>query len=131
MRGPLPDRLVIHTCMTSASFLLRELFHAADFFVGHLLDFFEGALLFVLADLLFFGEFLEGVVAVAADVADRGAVLFEDLVQVLADVAAALLGHGRNGDAHDLAVGMRIEAEIGGLDGLFDLLAGWSGPRAR
>src|SRR5271154_844904 len=76
-------------------FLLRELFHAPDFAVGHLLDLFHGALLFVLADLLVLGELLEGVIAVAANVADRGAVLFEHFVEVLADIAAALLGHGR------------------------------------
>ena len=48
--------------------------------------------------------------------------LFEHLVEVLADIAAALLGHGRNGDAQDLAVGDGIEAEIGDADGLFDFL---------
>ena len=52
-----------------------RLFHAADLFVCHLLHLFEGALLFVFADLLFLGQLLEGVVAVAADVADGGAML--------------------------------------------------------
>jgi hypothetical protein len=47
-------------------FSLRKLFHAADLFVGHLLDFFERALLLVFADLLFLGQLLECVVAVAA-----------------------------------------------------------------
>ncbi len=41
-------------------------------------DFFQGALLFVFADLLFFGELFQRIVAVAADIADCGAVLFED-----------------------------------------------------
>jgi len=39
--------------------------------------------------------------------------LLEHLVEVLADVAAALLGHGRNGHSDDLAVRLRIETEIG------------------
>jgi len=99
-----------------------EFFHAADFFVGHLLDFFEGALLLVLANLFFFGHLLEGFVAVAADVADGGAVLLEVAVDVLADLSAALLGHGRDGDAENLAVGDGIEAEIGDADGLLDFL---------
>ena len=44
------------------------------------------------------------------------------LLRCLHHVAAALLGHGRNGNADDLAVGDGIEAEIGGLDGLLNLL---------
>src|ERR1035437_8510714 len=90
-------------------FSVGELFHAADLFVGHLLDLFERALLLVLADLLFLGHLLEGVVAVAADVADGGAMLLELAVDVLAGIAAALLGHGGDGDAEDLAVGGGVE----------------------
>ena len=41
---------------------------------------------------------------------------FEHAVEVLDDVAPALLGHGRHGDADELAVGLRVEAEVGGLD---------------
>ena len=43
-------------------------------------------------------------------------------MRCLHDVAAALLGHGRHGHADDLAVGLGIEAEIGGLNRLFNLL---------
>lgn len=39
-------------------FPLRKLFHAPNLVVGHLLHFFKGALLFVLADLFFLGQFL-------------------------------------------------------------------------
>src|SRR5215831_9001086 len=56
---------------------VRHLFHAADLFIRHLLHLFHGALLFVLADLLILSEFFKGIVAVAADVADRGAMFFE------------------------------------------------------
>ena len=41
---------------------------------------------------------------------------------MLAYIAAALLGHGRDGHADHLAVGLGIEAEVGGLQGLFDVL---------
>ena len=102
-------------------FFARELFHATNFFVGHLLNFFDGALLVVFADLLFFGELLEGVVAVATNVANSGAVLFEDAVEVFDDVAAAFFGHGRNGNAEELAIRDRIEAEIGSLNRFFNL----------
>src|SRR5580698_2283411 len=54
-------------------FFAGELFHAANFFVGHLLHFFQRSLLFVFADLLFLRQFFEHVVAVAADIADGGA----------------------------------------------------------
>ena len=76
----------------------------------------------VFADLFVFGKLLQRVIAIAAYVADRGAMLFENLVEVLHDVAAALFGHGRNRNANDLAVRDWIEAEIGSLDGLLDLL---------
>ena len=48
--------------------------------------------------------------------------LLEDAVQVLAHLPAALLGHGRNGYAQHLSVRNRIEAQIGGPQGLLDLL---------
>ena len=52
--------------------------------------------------------------------------LFEHRVEVLADLAAALLGHGRNGHANDLAVGLRVQTEVGGLQGLLNLFEdGW------
>src|SRR3569833_2121103 len=103
-------------------FFSRELFHATDLFVSHLLNFFHGALLFVFADLLFFGEFLKRIVAVAANVADRGAVLFKYAIKMFHDIPAALLGHGRDGNADEFAIRERVEAEIGGLNSFFDLL---------
>jgi len=101
-------------------FLFCHLFHFFDFLVGELLDLVEGALLLVFGDFFVFGGFLDEVVAVAADVADGGAVIFEDAVEVLDDFLAAILGHGRDGDADDLAVVVGIEAEVGGAERLFD-----------
>src|ERR1700734_4572723 len=79
--------------------LFGHLFHFFDFFVGELLDLVEGALLFVFGNLFIFGGFFDEIVAVAADVADGGAVIFEDAVEVFDDFLATILGHGRDGDA--------------------------------
>ena len=48
--------------------------------------------------------------------------IFEHLVQVLADLAPPLLGHGRNRHAQQLAVRNGVEAQIGGAHRLFNLL---------
>jgi len=57
------------------------------------------------------------------------AVLLEDFIQVLADVAAALLVMGGTGMRMSLPSDWD-EAEIGGLDGLFDFFK-YAGSRAR
>ena len=103
------------------SFLRLLISSIADLFVGELLDLFEGALLFVFGDLFVFRRFLDKVVAVAADVADGSAVIFEDSIEVLDDFATAIFGHRRDGNANDLAVVTGIEAQVGGAERLFDL----------
>src|SRR5437763_14877043 len=60
------------------------------------------------------------VVHVAAAVTDRHFVLFDDLVDLPGQLFAPLLGQRRNGQANDLAVVGRVDAQIGFLDGLLD-----------
>src|SRR5262249_31489227 len=60
-----------------------QVFDLLGFGVGDLFKFFESTLLFVLADLLVFLELVDRFLDVAADVAHRGAVIFEHLVDVL------------------------------------------------
>ena len=69
-----------------------EIFDFFCFGVGELVQFVEGAFLFVLADLFFLFEFVDGFFEVAADVADGGAVIFEGFVNVLDEFLAALFG---------------------------------------
>src|SRR5271155_738549 len=64
-------------------FVAAHLFHPTDFIVGEFLYFLEGALLLVLGNFLIFGRLLDEVVAVATDIAHRGAMVFERLVEVL------------------------------------------------
>ena len=46
--------------------------------------------------------------------------LFENPVQVLDHILAALFGERRHGHAHKFAVVHRVEAEVGAADGLLD-----------
>src|ERR1035438_4200796 len=62
-------------------FGFAHLFHLLDFVVGEFLDFVERALLVVLGNFLVFQRLLDGVVAVATDVAHRRTMLFENPVQ--------------------------------------------------
>src|ERR1700675_2775111 len=77
-------------------FGFAHLFHPLDFVVGELLDFVEGALLVVLGNLLVFHRLLDGVVTITTDVADCGAVFFENFMQMLDHVLAPLFGQRRN-----------------------------------
>ena len=72
-------------------------------------------LLVVFADLLVLEQFLENLVGVAADVADSRAMVFQDFVQVLHHILAALFGERRDGHANQLAVvhaGLRPRSEL-------------------
>src|SRR6185437_457408 len=71
---------------------LAHLFHLLDFVVGKLLGLGAGALLFVFGDLLVLQSLLDGIVSVAADVADGSPIIFQHLVQVLHHLPAALFG---------------------------------------
>src|SRR5215469_12436235 len=95
-----------------------EIFDLFGFSVGELFEFFEGALVLVLADFLVFFELVDGFFDVPADVADGGTVVFERLVDLLDELLAPFAGGRGNRNAHDLAVGVGIEAEVGGANGL-------------
>src|SRR5271165_4056905 len=58
-------------------FALAHVFHLLDFAVGQLLNFVERALLFVLGNFLVLQRLFDGVVAVAANVANGRAMLFQ------------------------------------------------------
>src|SRR5260370_12313370 len=85
-------------------FRFAHLFHLLDFVVSELLNLFHGAFFFVFSDLLVLQRFLNGIVAVAADVADGGAMLLEDFVQMLHHFPAALFGQSWDRNANDLSV---------------------------
>ena len=65
---------------------------------------------------------LDVVDCVAADVADGDLGVLAVFVDLLRQILAALLGQLREDQADDAAVVLRVDAEIGGLDGLFNRL---------
>src|SRR5271154_3486009 len=69
-------------------FPFAHLFHLLDLVIGELLDLVDGALLIVFGNFLVFHGLLDAVVAVAANVADSGAVVLKHFVQVLDHVFA-------------------------------------------
>src|SRR6202795_3074362 len=69
-----------------------EIFDLFGFRVREFFELIEGAFLLVLADLFLFFQFIDRFLDVAADIAHRSAVILEDLVQVLDDILAAILG---------------------------------------
>jgi len=93
---------------------------AFDLRVGEFLDLGVGALFVVGGDQLVLGGLLDGLVAFAADVADRRFVVFDRPRQQLDRILAALFRHRRNGHPDDFAVVHGVEAMLAGADGLFD-----------
>ena len=69
---------------------------------------------------LSFMAFLMRVIAIAADVAHSGAVVFEEFVQVLDHVFAAFFGQRRHRHADNLAIVHGVQAEVGGTNGFFN-----------
>ena len=59
---------------------------------------------------------LQPVVGVATNVANRGAMIFGDVVNLLGELSAAFFGEWGNGNAHEFAVVRRIQTEIGGAN---------------
>src|SRR5882724_9989987 len=113
-RGPLldfPDLFL---------FRRRRLVQLAHVCVGHFLDLVVGAAVFVFGDDLDFEEFFDRLIAVAADVADRHAMVLGYSMELFYQLLAALFVQGRNRDADQLAVVGGIVAEISRADGLFD-----------
>src|SRR6185437_461937 len=76
--------------------LLAHLFHALDLVVGELLHLVEGALLLIAGDGLVLRCLFDYIVAVAADVANSGAVVFKHAVEVLDHFLPPFLSHRRN-----------------------------------
>src|SRR5260370_134205 len=98
----------------------RRLVQLAHVCVGHLLDLVVRAALFVFGDGLVFEEFLDRLVAVAADVADRHAMVLGYSVELFHQLLAALFVEGRNRDADQLAIVGGVQAEISRADGFFN-----------
>ena len=73
---------------------------------------------------------LEVIHGVPADVADGHLAVLGILVDLLGQLLAALLRQLREGQADDTAVVLGIDAQVGGLDGLFDGLEQRSRPKA-
>ena len=80
----------------------------------------SAAPLVVFGDLVVLEQLLQPVVGVAAHLADAVAPLFGVLVHQLRQLLAPLLGQRGNRNADHLAVGGRIQAEVGAADGAFD-----------
>src|SRR5580704_975277 len=88
--------------------------------VGQLLNLVVGALVFVFGDVFVLEQRLDGLVAVAPDIAHRYAVMLGNAVQAFDEFLAALLGKGRYGQPDHLAIVRRIQAQVGDPDGLLD-----------
>ena len=77
---------------------------------------FKRALLLVLADFLFFLQFVDGFLDVSPDIAHSGAVILQDFVQVLDDLLASFLSRRGHGHADDFPVVRGIEPQIRGAN---------------
>jgi len=80
-----------------------------------------GAALFVLGDGLVFQQVFAVVVGVAADIAHRHAGVFGLALDHLGQVAAAFFGQRRHRHADHVAIGGRVQAQVGVTDGFFHL----------
>src|SRR5579864_3513356 len=67
-----------------------HLFHLLDLIVSELLDLFQRAALVIFRDFFVFQRLFDLIVTIAADVADGGAVFFQNLMQVFDHLLAAL-----------------------------------------
>src|SRR3954454_18094300 len=94
----------------SVLFLL-QIVDASDVVVGNLLDFFQSLLLVVLRDFVVLEKLLQAIVGISPYLADAVATLLAQLVDVLRELLAALLGERRQGNADDFAVVGWIQAE--------------------
>ena len=121
--GAPPDRPILNPAYrvsSSASFFFCSSSICLISLVGDLLHLVEAPLLVVLRHLLVLGQLLQPIVGVAADDAHGVARLLGHLVDVAGQFLAALVGERRDGDADDLAVVVRVQAEVRGADGLLD-----------
>src|SRR5689334_22029725 len=91
-----------------------------DVVVGHLLDLFVEAPVLVLGDLAILFHLLEHLHAVTPDIAHGDTPLLRIFMRDLGQLLPPLLGELRDRDAHQLAVGLGIDAEIRLTDRLLD-----------
>src|SRR5919201_1591325 len=101
---------------------LEELVDLLRVLVRELLDALLGAVLLVLADLALVDELLEVVDDVAPHVADSDAAVLGHPAHDLDELLTPLLGELRDGQADDLAVVRRRQAQVGLLDRALDRL---------
>src|SRR5690606_8069593 len=99
---------------------LDHLVHVLDRLVGDLLDLVLGAAHVVLGDLLFLQQVLDLLVGVAAHVADGDLGILALAGDDLGQVAATLLGQGREVQADGGAGGVRGQAQVRTQDCLLD-----------
>ena len=111
------------TARISFSLRLQEIVDFLDLLVRQLLRLLEAAALVVLGDLLVLEHLLDPVVALVAEAPDLDARLLGHVVRLLGEVLAALLGQRRDRDADDLAVGLRVQAQLRLADRALDLAA--------
>ena len=105
---------------SSASFFFCMSSIMRDVLVRDLLHVVERPPLVVFGDLVVLEQLLQPVVGVATHLADGVAAFFGVLVHEPRHFLAALLGQGGNRNAHHLAVGRGIQAEVALLDRAFD-----------
>src|SRR5512143_2375270 len=96
------------------------MFDRLDVFVGQILHLFLRLLAVVLGHVLVLLRLLQVLDGVAADVAQGDLRLLAEFLRQLDEVAPTLLVERRDGDADDLAVVHRVEAEVRGEDRLVD-----------
>src|ERR1035437_6767800 len=100
--------------------LLGEIVNLADEAVGDVLHLGDVALDLVLGDVPLLLQPAQVVDLVAANVAHRDARLLRLLLDELGELAAAILGQGRDGDADHLPVVAGVEPELAALESLLD-----------
>src|SRR5579872_1275379 len=101
-------------------FGLRGLIQLIHIGRRHLLDLFERSALVVFGDGLILEQLLHRLVAIAPNIPYGDAVIFRYPVQLLDELLAPVFGQRRNGDADQLTVIGRIEAQVRRADSLFD-----------
>ena len=124
-RPPLQRVRVGNTHSDLHQFLFLLGAHLVDLFdvlVGEVLNVLFGLLLVVLGQLTLLLGLLNVVDCVAADVADGDLGILGVFADLLREILAALLGQLREDEADNAAVILRVDAEIRGLDGLFNRL---------
>ena len=101
-------------------FVFHCLIQPLDVVVGQLLALFQRPPFFILADQLVFQQLLDVLVAIAPDVAQRDAMVFGNMMDLLHQLLAPLFGERRDGHPNQLAVVGGVQSQLGSPDGLLD-----------